>query len=71
MPPEDLVPKLVRLRRIRKRLSAVCLFLVLTAVIFGVKVLGGLDPALAVVFVVAAALFAWRAYRAPVRAGWA
>lgn len=70
LPPEGLAPKVARLRVMRKRMSAVCLFLVLTAVIFGTRLVAGLDLPLAVGFVVGAALFAWRAYRTPVRAGW-
>ncbi|MFQ5996522.1 MAG: hypothetical protein ACE5KP_02735 [Dehalococcoidales bacterium] len=54
----------------RKRLAGICLFLVLTAVIMGVRVTWGYAPWLAVVFLVAAALFAWRVYRKPVRFGW-
>lgn len=61
---------LVRWRMRRKRLSATCLFLVLTALIMGLRVTMSYSPWLVVVFVAAAALFAWRAYRAPVRLGW-
>ena len=63
-------PTLVRWRMRRKRLSATCLFLVLTALIMGLRVTMSYSPWLVVAFVVAAALFAWRAYRAPVRLGW-
>jgi hypothetical protein len=54
----------------RKRLAGVCLFLVLTGVIMGVRVTWGYAPWLAAVFMVAAALFAWRVYRTPIRFGW-
>ncbi len=54
----------------RKRLAGICLFLVLTSLIMGVRVTWGYAPWLAVVFVVAAALFTWRVYRTPVRFGW-
>ncbi len=70
-PPEGLAPRIAALRVVRKRLSAVCLFLVLGAVIFGVRLLAGLDLSLAIGFLAGAAIFAWRAYRTPVRAGWA
>jgi len=66
---EDRVTLLVWRGR-RKRLAGICLFLVLTAVIMGVRVTWGYAPWLAVVFLVAAALFAWRVYRKPVRFGW-
>ncbi len=54
----------------RKRLAGVCLFLVLTALIMGVRVTWGYAPWLAAVFMVGAALFSWRVYRTPVRLGW-
>jgi hypothetical protein len=54
----------------RKRLAGVCLFLVLTALIMGVRVTYSYAPWLAAVFAVAAALFAWRVYRTPLRLGW-
>ena len=54
----------------RKRLAGFCLFLVLTALIMGVKVTWGYAPWLAAIFLVVAALFSWRAYRTPVRLGW-
>ncbi|MBI2288170.1 MAG: hypothetical protein HYU83_04250 [Chloroflexi bacterium] len=73
-PGEELVaterPTLLAWRSRRKRLAATCLFLVLTALIMGVRVTLSYAPWLAVVFLIAAALFAWRAYRTPVRLGW-
>ena len=54
----------------RKRLAATCLFLVLTALIMGVRLTWGYAPWLTAVFMVAAALFAWRVYRTPIRLGW-
>jgi len=54
----------------RKRLAGICLFLVLTALIMGVRVTWGYAPWLVVVFMAGAALFAWRVYRTPVRLGW-
>ena len=63
-------PTLLAWRSRRKRLSAVCLFLVLTSLIVGVRLTWGYAPWLAAVFVAAAALFAWRVYRVPIRLGW-
>ena len=63
-------PILLAWRTRRKRLAATCLFLVLTALIMGVRVTWGFAPWLVVVFLVIAALFAWRAYRRPVTWGW-
>lgn len=68
--PATARPSLVAWRIRRKRLAAICLFLVLTALIMGVRVTWGYAPWLAAVFLVAAALFAWRAYRRPVPWGW-
>ena len=63
-------PALLAWRMRRKRLAGICLFLVLTSLIMGVRLTWGYAPWLAAVFVVAAALFAWRVYRTPVRLGW-
>ncbi len=63
-------PTLLRWRGRRKRLAGICLFLVMTALVMGVRVTFGYAPWLAVVFVVASALFAWRVYRSPLRLGW-
>ena len=54
----------------RKRLAGICLFLVLTSLVMGLRVTLGYAPWLAVVFTVVAALYAWRVYRTPVRFGW-
>lgn len=63
-------PTLLKWRIRRKRSSAVCLFLVLTSLMMGVRLTWGYAPWLAAVFIVAAALFAWRVYRSPLRFGW-
>ncbi len=63
-------PTLLSWRSRRKRLAGICLFLVLTSLIMGVRLTWGYAPWLAAVFMVAAALFSWRVYRNPVRFGW-
>ena len=64
-------PAFLAWRGRRKRLAGVCLFLVLTAVIMGLKVTFSYMPWYVVVaFLVASALFALRVYRNPVRLGW-
>ncbi len=68
--PAEKKPTLVMWRMRRKRLAATCLFLVLTALIMGVRLTWGYSPWLVAVFIVVAALFAWRAFRSPVRFGW-
>ncbi len=70
VPPEKKQPFLAWRGR-RKRLAGICLFLVLTGLIMGIRVTFSYMPWYVVVaFMVAAALFAWRVYRNPVRFGW-
>ncbi len=63
-------PELPVLRRRRKRLSAVCLFILLTLVVLGLRLTLGFSGWLAAVFILAAAAFAYRAYSSLVRFGW-
>ena len=69
LPPEKR-PAFLAWRGRRKRLAGICLFLVLTSLIMGVRVASSYAPWLVAVFIVAAALFAWRVYRKPVPFGW-
>ena len=68
--PADKRPLLVRWRMRRKRLAATCLFFVLSALIFGVGLTLVYGWWLVAVFLVLAALFAWRAFRRPLPFGW-
>ena len=68
--PADVAPKISALRRRRKKFSGVCLFLVLTALIMGLKVTFSYNLYLAIALVAVAGLYAWRVYRKPVRLGW-
>ena len=68
--PADVPPKIAALRRRRKKFSGVCLFLVLTALIIGLKVTFNYNAYLAIGLVVVAGIYAWRVYRKPVRLGW-
>lgn len=68
--PEERRPALARLRGRRKRLSSVCLFLVLTAFIMGVRAFLRYNVWLVLLLLVVAALFAWRVYRKPLPYGW-
>lgn len=54
-------PTLLAWRSRRKRLAGICLFLVLTALIMGVRVTWGYAPWLAAIFMVTAALFVYLA----------
>lgn len=68
--PEDKRPTLVRFRIRRKRLSSICLFLVVTAFIMGVRAFMSYSPLVALALMVLAALFAWRVYKRPIPWGW-
>lgn len=68
--PAGLGPRIMALRRRRKRMSAVCLFLVLTALVMGLRATFGYNLYLAIALVVVSAVYAWRAYRKPVPLGW-
>ncbi len=68
--PVDLAPKIGALRRQRKKLSGVCLFLVLTALIMGLKVTFNYNVYLAIGLIAVAGIYAWRVYRKPVTFGW-
>ncbi len=68
--PADVPPKIGALRRQRKKLSGVCLFLVLSALIMGLKVTFNYNVYLAIGLIVTAGIYAWRVYRKPVRLGW-
>jgi hypothetical protein len=68
--PADKKTTFLSWRGRRKRLAGICLFLVLTSLIMGLRVTWGYAPWLVAVFTVAAAFFAWRVYRTPVRFGW-
>ncbi len=68
--PPDLAPKIGALRRKRKRLSGICLFLVLTALIMGIQVTFRYNIYLAIVLTIVAGVYAWRVYRKPVPLGW-
>ena len=68
--PEGIAPQIKTLRSRRKKLSGICLFLVLTALIMGLRATFFYNFYLALGLVVVAAVFAWRVYRSPVRLGW-
>ncbi len=69
-PPPDIAARLKPFRVLRKRLATVCLFLVITAIIFGMQVFRPFPAALTAALVALAALFAWRANRTLLRLGW-
>ncbi len=66
----SLVAQIAPLRLRRKRLAAVCLFLMITTVVLGVQVFSPFAPVVTATVVAFGGLFAWRVYRSPVRYGW-
>ncbi|HEY82761.1 MAG TPA: hypothetical protein G4O01_05665 [Dehalococcoidia bacterium] len=68
--PQGLAPQIAALRSRRKKLSGVCLFLVLTALIMGLRATFFYNLYLAIGLVAVAAVYAWRVYRKPVPLGW-
>ncbi|MFQ6093723.1 MAG: hypothetical protein ACE5OR_13800 [bacterium] len=68
--PEEIGKKIRPLRGRRKRLAALCLFIVITIVILGLQVYSTYNPVLTIVLVALAALFAWRVYKSLIPFGW-
>jgi len=68
--PQGLAPQLAALRSRRKKLSGICLFLVLTALIMGLRATFFYNFYLAIGLIAIAAVYAWRVYRKPVPLGW-
>ncbi len=58
------------LRRRRKQMAAVCLVLVIAAVLLGLQVYSRFALATTTVLIALAAVFAWRVYRTPIPYGW-
>lgn len=70
-PVPDEVAKQIKPYRIRrKKLAAICLFLIITIIIFGMQVYSTYDPLITVVLIVLAALFSWRAFKTLIHFGW-
>ena len=69
-PPEDLSEKLLPFRIQRKKLATICLFLVITAIIFGVQTYTRFHPFVSIVLIFFAAGFSIRANKSLIRFGW-
>ena len=69
-PPEDLSEKLVPFRIQRKKLATICLFLVITAIIFGVQTYTRFHPFVSIALISFAAGFSLRANKSLIRFGW-
>ncbi|MEW5702167.1 MAG: hypothetical protein AB1792_08065 [Candidatus Zixiibacteriota bacterium] len=68
--PADVAAHMAPFRLRRKRLAAVCLFLLITEVALGMQVFSHWTPSAIVVVEILAGLFAWRAYKSVVPFGW-
>lgn len=68
--PLEIAGKLSPLRVRRKRLAALCLFVVITIVLLGIQTRLPLGPAPNAVLLALAAIFSYRAFRTTVRFGW-
>ncbi len=68
--PKEIAEQITPLRMSRKRLAAICLFLVIIIVLLGLQVFAKFGFPLTALFIVLAALFSWRVYKTPIRFGW-
>ena len=68
--PDEIAAQVAPLRLRRKRLAAVCLFIVISLILLGLQVYQLFGFKLNLVLFVLAALFAWRVYRTRIRFGW-
>lgn len=68
--PEGVRHLISPLRLLRKRMAAVCLFIVITEVILGVQIFAQLSLIVLFILEAIAALFSWRAYSSLLRYGW-
>ena len=69
--PLEVAPRIGALRRRRKRIASICLFGVLTLTMLGVQAWAAFPLWLTGFFVLAIAVFTWRAYRSVTPYGWA
>ena len=67
---DDKKPILMGYRMRRKRLAGICLFMVLTALILGIRLINPLNGIIVLVLIALAGLFAWRVFKTGVRYGW-
>jgi hypothetical protein len=68
--PKEIAERIAPLRMSRKRLAALCLFIVIIIVLLGIQVFARFGFPLTALLIVLAALFSWRVYRTPIRFGW-
>lgn len=68
--PKEIASQIGPLRMKRKKLASLCLFLVISLVIFGVQVQGAFSPLLTIALLILAAVFSRRAFKGPLKYGW-
>ncbi|MBI4642039.1 MAG: hypothetical protein HY731_15215 [Candidatus Tectomicrobia bacterium] len=68
--PQEIAGQITPLRGRRKRLAAICLFIVIVTILLGIQVFSRFAPLVTVGLILLAALFAWRVYRTPIPYGW-
>ena len=68
--PEGIVAQLKPFRVRRKRMATLCLFLVITIIILGMQVYDTFNPAITLVLIGLAGLFALRVNKTLIRFGW-
>ncbi|NIO19776.1 MAG: hypothetical protein GTN76_03300 [Candidatus Aenigmarchaeota archaeon] len=68
--PAKIAEGIAPLRLRRKRLAAVCLFIVITVVLLSIQIYKQFGLPINILLVTLSALFSYRVYRTPVRFGW-
>lgn len=68
--PEDFLASVKPFRVLRKRLATICLFLVLTTIIFGMQTYSPYSLALNLILIGLVGLFAWRVNKSLILFGW-
>ena len=69
-PSEEFMNQLRPLRVLRKRLAAICLFLVIASVVLGLQVYSLFNPLVTAALISLGGVFALRAHKSLVRFGW-
>jgi len=68
--PQEIAAQIGPLRLRRKRLAAVCLFLLIAQILLGLQLGVPFGIPLNALLLLLAAVFAWRVYRSPIPYGW-
>ena len=68
--PQEIAKQIAPLRITRKRLAALCLFIVIVTILLGLQVIARFGASLTGLLMALAAFFSWRVYKSPVRFGW-